>query len=95
MLLPSRWPWNSSPSRCAYATREEALQKLKMPSYDPETIDEEFDYIASKLRITSDELRKYRDMPLKSYKDYANQERLFDVGAKVLKFFGVERSIKR
>jgi N-acetyl sugar amidotransferase len=76
-------------------TREEALEQLKKPAYNPETIEEEFNYIATKLGITSKELRGYFDMPKKFYWDYANQETIFRLGAKVLKFLGVEKSIKR
>lgn len=76
-------------------TREEALEKLKVPAYDPATIDDEFAYIAKKLGISVDELRHYHTMPLKSYKDYRNQEALFNAGAKVLRAVGIERSIKR
>lgn len=76
-------------------TREEALERLNKPAYDPATIDEDFEYIATKLRITVDELRGYHTMPLKTYRDYRNQEWLFDFGAKALKFLGVERAVKR
>lgn len=76
-------------------TREEALEKLKVPAYDPETIDDEFAYIAKKLGISVEELRHYHTMPLKTYKDYRNQEALFNIGAKVLRAVGIERSIKR
>ncbi|MDD5727020.1 MAG: N-acetyl sugar amidotransferase [Victivallales bacterium] len=76
-------------------TRDEALEKLKKPAYDPETIADEFKYIANKLRISEDELRSYFNAPNKSYKDYKNQERIFVLGAKILKAIGVERSIKR
>ena len=76
-------------------TREEALSKLAKPAYDPNTIDDEFEYIANKLRISVDELRSYHEMPKKWYWDYPNQEAMFDFGAKVLKAIGVERSIKR
>lgn len=76
-------------------TREEALKKLETPAYDPDTIQDEFDYIAAKLEISSDQLRHYFTMPKKFYWDYKNQERLFNFGAKVLKAIGVERSIKR
>jgi hypothetical protein len=31
--------------------REEALEKMKRPAYNPETIDEEFKYIATKLEL--------------------------------------------
>lgn len=76
-------------------TRDEALEKLSKPAYDPETIDEEFEYIATKLGITVDELRHYHTMPKKTYKDYKNQEWMFDLGAKALKMLGIERSVKR
>lgn len=76
-------------------TRAEALAKLEQPAYDPNTIDEEFEYIATKLGITVDELRQYHSMPKRTYKDYRNHEWLFDLGAKVLKSLGVERAVKR
>lgn len=76
-------------------TRDEALEKLKLPAYDPDTIDDEFAYIAKKLGIGVEELRLYHTMPLKSYKDYRNREALFNIGAKVLRAVGIERSIKR
>lgn len=76
-------------------TREDALEKLKKPAYNPETIQDEFNYIATKLGITPDELRGYFDMEKKFYWDYENRESVFKTGAKVLKALGVERSIKR
>lgn len=75
--------------------REEALEHLKKTAYNPETIDDEFNFIATKLGITSLELREYFKMPKKFYWDYKNQEKLFNIGAKILKFIGVEKSIKR
>lgn len=76
-------------------TRAEALEKLSVPAYDTEAIDEEFEYIATKLGITVDELRQYHTMPKRTYKDYRNQEWMFDLGAKALKLLGIERSVKR
>ena len=76
-------------------TREDALEKLKSPAYDPETIVDEFEYIATKLGITVDELTQYHEMPLKSHRDYRNQERLFSLGSKAMKALGLERSVKR
>jgi N-acetyl sugar amidotransferase len=76
-------------------TRNEAIEKLKVPAYDPETIAEEFKYIATKLNITEEELRSYLNAPNKTYKDYKNQVKMFMLGAKILKAIGVERSIKR
>jgi N-acetyl sugar amidotransferase len=76
-------------------TRAEALAKLEMPAYDPQTIDEEFEYIATKLGIGIEELRGYHTMPLKSYRNYKNQSWMFDLGAKVFKMLGIERATKR
>jgi N-acetyl sugar amidotransferase len=76
-------------------SREAALEKLKVPAHDPETIADEFKYIATKLNITEEELRSYLQAPNKTYKDYKNRENLFILGAKVLKAIGAERAIKR
>ncbi len=76
-------------------TRDEALEKMKKPAYNPETIDEEFKYISTKLGINVEELRSYFIMPKKFYWDYKNQLSMFKIGAKILKFIGVEKSIKR
>jgi len=75
--------------------REDALEKLKQPAYNPETIKDEFSYIATKLGITPEKLGEYFTMEKKFYWDYKNQESVFRAGAKVLKFLGIEKSIKR
>lgn len=76
-------------------TREQAIELLKKPAFDPATIDEDFEYIATKLRISVEELRGYHQMPLRSYRDYKNREWMFHLGAKILKTLGVERAVKR
>lgn len=75
--------------------REEAIHALERPAYDPDTIEHEFDYIARKLGITSEELRGYFSMPKKTYRDYRNQRWMFDIGAKVLQAIGAEKAVKR
>jgi hypothetical protein len=76
-------------------SREEALEKLTKPAIDEKDAKLEFEYVARKLGISNEELQGYMDAPNKSYKDYKNQESLFVAGAKVMKFLGLERSIKR
>lgn len=76
-------------------TREEAIEKLSGPAYDPEIIHHDFEYVASKLNITSDQLKMYFNAPNKTYMDYANQETLYNFGAKVLRFLGKELGGKR
>lgn len=76
-------------------TRDQALERLERPAYNPETIEDDFTYIASKLRIGEDELRCYHEMPKKTYRDYKNQEWMFDMGSTVLKAIGAEKATKR
>jgi N-acetyl sugar amidotransferase len=76
-------------------TREEALEKLKVLAFNPETIEDEFKYIATKLGISATELNHYFSIPKKFYWDYKNSEKLFNWGARILKAVGVEKSIKR
>jgi len=76
-------------------TREEALNIVSKPAYNPDTINDEFNYIATKLGITSEELLKYFNMPKKYYWDYKNQQNIFKIGAKVLHLLGVEKVKKR
>ena len=76
-------------------TREEAVQKLKEPTYDKEIIDQDFEFIANKLGITTEELKGYFHAPNKTYKDYDSQENIYKVGAKVLKMIGLEKAGKR
>ena len=72
-------------------TREEALEKLKTPAYDPATIKQDFEYIATKLGISVTELQQYFDMPRKTYKDYKNQMSTFVLGTKVMTALGMEK----
>lgn len=65
-------------------TREEALAELDELPYNPESIEQEFSYIATKLDISVDDLRGYHEMPKKFYWDYRNQRRFFELGEKVL-----------
>ena len=76
-------------------TREDALEKLKYPAYDPETIMQDFEYIATKLGISVEELQSYMDSPNKTYKDYKSQENIYNIGAKVMRLLGLEKGGKR
>ncbi len=76
-------------------TREEALEKLKTPAYNPETIHQDFEYVATKLGISVDELQSYMDAPNKTYKDYKSQESIYNLGAKLMRMLGLEKGGKR
>lgn len=75
--------------------RIHAIELLKKPAYDPETIEDEFNYIATKLGISADELKHYFSIPKKFYSDYKNQQNIFKLGASVLHWLGVEKVKKR
>lgn len=76
-------------------TRDEALEKLKTPPFDEATTAQEFEYVATKLRISVEELQGYLDAPNKTYKDYKSQESIYLLGAKVMKYLGLELGGKR
>lgn len=76
-------------------SREDALAKIAVPAYDPETIAEDFEYIATKLGITVEELRAFHGGPKKTFRDYKNDMALMDLGAKVLRAAGIQRAIIR
>jgi hypothetical protein len=99
--LPSRFGFDtrkvqfSSLILTGQMTREDALERLALPALSEEEARQEFEYIATKLGITTEELQSYHDMPLKSHRDYPNQQRMFDLGANAMKWLGLERAIKR
>lgn len=76
-------------------TREEALERLEKPPYDEETIRQDFEYAATKLGITVEELQGYMDAPNKSYRDYRSQEAIYRVGAKAMRLLGLTLGGKR
>ncbi len=76
-------------------SREEALETLKTKPYDEENIKHEFEYISKKLDISIDELKMYFIQPIKSYKDYKNNEIIYDIGSWVMRKIGKELGGKR
>ena len=76
-------------------TREEALKKLESPAYNPDTIKDDFEYIATKLGITVEELQGYMDQPNRSNKEFKSQESIYSIGAKVMRLVGLEKGGKR
>lgn len=76
-------------------SREAALEKLSHPSYNADTIAQDFEYIATKLGISVAELKGYHDAPNKSYRDYKSQLRLFLVGARVMQWMGLDKRVAK
>lgn len=76
-------------------TRAEALAKLKDLSYDESTIARDFEYVATKLGISVNELQGYMDAPNKTFRDYKSQENIYALGAKAMKALALEVGGKR
>ena len=76
-------------------TRAEAIDKLKEKPFNEQTIHQDIEYIAVKLGISVNELNSYLTMEKRTYKNYKSQESVFLLGARVLKFLGLEKGGKR
>lgn len=76
-------------------TREDALEKLSKNSYDEQMIKHDFEYVATKLGISIKELEGYMNLPKKTYRSFKSQQLYYNLGAKILKFFGLEIGGKR
>ena len=55
-------------------TREEALEKLSEPLYDPDELDIDISYFCKKLRITTEQFDAFMKVPLRDYRDFPTWE---------------------
>lgn len=76
-------------------TRDEAVERLKEPSYDEALIGHEIEFVANKLGVTVGDLNEYMLLPLRTYRDYKSQRSLYDVGARAMRLLGMELGGKR
>ncbi len=76
-------------------TREEAIDKLKKPVYTEDQIKEDFEFVSNKLGIKTEELWGYFNAPKMTFKDYKSQQSIYNIGASILKYFGIEKGGKR
>ncbi len=75
--------------------REEALARVAQPPYDEAIIEQDFEYVATKLGLTVAELRNLMNGPNKTYRDYKSSMRLLSLGTQVLRVFGIQRALIR
>ena len=71
--------------------RSEAIEILKNPPLESKVVQDEFNYVATKLDISVEELEKYFTMPKKYYWDYKNNKKLLKLGENFLKVIGGAR----
>jgi N-acetyl sugar amidotransferase len=60
-------------------SRKEALEQLRESPFNPETIDEDKEYVAKKFEITRAELERILALPPRSYRDYPNDQRFLEI----------------
>tara|TARA_Y100000768_G_scaffold388808_1_gene387374 strand:+ start:10757 stop:11899 length:1143 start_codon:yes stop_codon:yes gene_type:complete len=75
--------------------RDEALEILKSKPYDSIDIKKDFEFIANKLLISVDELKKYFLIPHKTYKDYKSNKYIYKIGSSISRLIGIEKGGKR
>lgn len=76
-------------------TREEALERISKPEMDEQFLRQEFEYVASKLDLTIEELENIFHAPNRTYATYRNKIAIIKFGAKIMKFLGLEKRLFR
>jgi hypothetical protein len=76
-------------------TREEALERLKHPELDEQTLKNEFEFVANKLGLEVNELLDLFNGENKTFRDYKNNRALIQFGAKILQILGLEKRLFR
>ena len=72
-------------------TRDEAIERLKTPEMSDTFMKSEFEFVANKLGLTVVELQEIFDGGNKSFHDYKNKYKIFNLGGKLLNLLGLER----
>jgi N-acetyl sugar amidotransferase len=76
-------------------SREDALRDISLSPYDKEQLPADFDYIATKLGISSAELQELMDGPNRTYRDYKSRMPIYILGTKILRLLGIEKRVVR
>ena len=73
-------------------SRDEALKKLSTPPFTEE-IEDDFEYIANKLEISTEDLKSLMKGKNKSFKDYKSNYFIINFFTKLLRLLGLEKRI--
>lgn len=76
-------------------TRDAALERISKPELDEHFLQQEFEYVASKLDLSAEELRQIFEGENKTYHDYKNKRFLIGLGANTMRFLGMEKRLFR
>jgi N-acetyl sugar amidotransferase len=73
--------------------RNSSLEELKNMPIDSETSRVEYDYIASKLNISTQDLITLEKLPNKSFRDYKSMNSIIAFAIKTMKLLGMEKRV--
>lgn len=76
-------------------TREEALTRISRRELSEEELLKEFEYVANKLDLSTDELWELYNGDNKTYLDYRSKIKIIDFGAKIMRKLGLEKRLYR
>jgi N-acetyl sugar amidotransferase len=76
-------------------SRAEALERIGSPPYDPETMEDDFEYVATKLDVSVEELHALMAGTNRSYRDYKNRMGAIGLATMVLRRIGLQDAIIR
>ena len=99
--LPQKFGFDTRKNVCSNQiltgtmTREEALNVLETPPYDPEQMELDKEYVAKKMGITVDEFNDIISQPNKTPKDYKNEMWVIKLGVLISRIFeGEKRNLR-
>ena len=73
--------------------RDDAIKRLEKSELSDFDLAKEFEFVASKLDISTDELQLLFDGENRTYKDYKNKRFLIGIGARILQKLGLEKRL--
>lgn len=76
-------------------TREEASERVSKPELSEEFLMKEFEYVANKLDLTTEQLQEIFEGENKTYKDYKNKMGIIKFGAQAMQKLGLEKRLFR
>lgn len=76
-------------------TREEALDRVSRPEMDEKFLNQEFEYVANKLDLSIEELRRIFEGENKTFHDYKNKYNIIKAGSIVMRKLGLEKRLFR
>jgi N-acetyl sugar amidotransferase len=77
----------------AQLSREDALARIEVPEFDDHFLEQEFEYVASKLELTVAELRQIFEGENRTMNDYRNKLPVIEMAGKVMVSLGLERRL--